>query len=307
MTNHVTRDPADLRQHPDNPRGVIDHNSPEIERLAEDIAKHGILQPIVITSDGTIIAGHRRHTAALRLGLTQVPVMVRDLQSDEYVEEIFLSENVQRQDLSALEEAKAISAVKKKLEKRTKAEVTFKELSRCLNIPSTTIRLRLCILELSPRIQQLYHQGDLPLASPAQLCRMLQWPEEIEKIADKMVTRQITQASLDTIITRRMHELQQADDNEKILARDEKLKRIKKAHPETHRTPPLTRAVAYENLSSKMPGSISIASIKSVLDTTCCTCGMLGNEPVCLSCPLPRFVNGLAGRADSKSGGRFDE
>lgn len=301
------RDPRELKPHPDNPRGEIDPDSDEISRLADDIAKHKIIQPLVINSKGQILAGHRRRVAAIRAGLDEVPVVYRELSGSEFIEEIFLSENMQRQDLSPLEEARAIAAVKSKWEKQTKNKVTTADLARRTQIPTHTIRARLNILQLPGRIQNLFHICELPVNSATQLARLAEWPEEVEKFADRMVTRQITSASLDALITRRMHELQRTADNEATLNRKPKLARVKQYYPENSHTPVLTRKVVVENLAKRPRGSVTIFNLTKIFDATCCSCGLMGTESVCLSCPLPRFVNGLIGRADNTGDLEDDE
>ncbi|MDD4691364.1 ParB/RepB/Spo0J family partition protein [Eubacterium aggregans] len=80
-----------------------------LEELAASIAEHGILQPLVVKPEGkgyTIVAGERRFRAASIAGLKVVPVIIRDLSAKD-VMEIALIENVQREDLNAIEEAMA--------------------------------------------------------------------------------------------------------------------------------------------------------------------------------------------------------
>lgn len=292
------RDPSSLKPHPDNPRGEIDPDSPEVVSLAESLTEKGMLQPILITPEGRILAGHRRRIAALRAGLPVVPVVIRELRPSEFAEEIFLAENMQRQDLSPLEEARAIDAVKRKLEKQTKRKVANTDLARRLEIPKHVITPRLNILRLPKRVQNLFHLYEIAVNSSTQLCRLEEWPEEIEKIADRMVTRQVSYASLDAIVTRKLHQLRDLKDNQAILDREPKMRAIKSHYPENHHTPALTREVAVENVNKKLTGTVSMFTVKTLLDSVCCSCGMVGNNAVCLSCPLPKFVNGLAGRAD---------
>src|SRR4051812_39541183 len=123
----IFRDPNLLTPHPENPRGVIDTDSPEVIALCDDILKRGLIQPIVINSRDIIQAGHRRCVAAIRAGLKEVPVVIRETRQDEFIEEVFLAENMQREDLSPLEEARAIGSLKRKLEERQKRTVTNKE------------------------------------------------------------------------------------------------------------------------------------------------------------------------------------
>lgn len=86
------------------------HLKPEaIAELAQSIAEKGILQPLVVRPTGEsfeIVAGERRFRAAQKLGMTSVPVVVRHL-SDQETLEIAIIENLQREDLNPVEEAKA--------------------------------------------------------------------------------------------------------------------------------------------------------------------------------------------------------
>ena len=97
-----------LRPNPLNPRGELDPTG--IDELAASIAAHaaqgGILQPLLVTPDGTVVAGHRRLAAARRAGLIDVPVIVRALSPVEALE-LALIENLQRADLTPVEEARA--------------------------------------------------------------------------------------------------------------------------------------------------------------------------------------------------------
>jgi ParB family chromosome partitioning protein len=91
------------------PRTRMDETA--LQELADSIRVHGLMQPIVVRSLGAsrweIIAGERRFRAARLAGLTEVPVIVRDV-SDEQALALALIENIQREDLNPLEEAQAI-------------------------------------------------------------------------------------------------------------------------------------------------------------------------------------------------------
>lgn len=97
-----------LKPNPQQPRTDFDENA--LEELAQSIKEHGIIQPILVEEigDGSyyIIAGERRTRAAKLAGLKQVPVNVRKF-SDEKKLEIALIENIQRENLNPVEEAKA--------------------------------------------------------------------------------------------------------------------------------------------------------------------------------------------------------
>ena len=90
-------------------------NEAELAELADSIAKHGILQPLLVRplrDEGgyQIVAGERRWRAARMAGLQEVPVLVREL-TDQQVMELALIENLQRSDLNPLEEAQGYQAL----------------------------------------------------------------------------------------------------------------------------------------------------------------------------------------------------
>lgn len=91
-----------------------DFDEAALNELADSIAKHGLIQPIVVkpTLDGTymIIAGERRWRACRIAGLSEVPVMIKDT-DDRAVMELALIENLQREDLNAVEEALGYKAL----------------------------------------------------------------------------------------------------------------------------------------------------------------------------------------------------
>jgi len=98
-----------LTPHPGQPRRHFSETA--LEELAESIAARGVIQPIVVRPHGKgyqIVAGERRWRAAQRARLHDVPVIVRDYDDAETLE-IALVENIQRQDLNAIEEAEAYS------------------------------------------------------------------------------------------------------------------------------------------------------------------------------------------------------
>jgi ParB family transcriptional regulator, chromosome partitioning protein len=96
-----------LAPNPSQPRSDIDEQ--RLEELAQSIRVNGVLMPILVRRAGTryeIVAGERRWRAAQRAGLLRVPVAVRDVPDDKLLE-VALVENIQREDLNAIEEAQA--------------------------------------------------------------------------------------------------------------------------------------------------------------------------------------------------------
>ncbi|MDL1969846.1 MAG: ParB/RepB/Spo0J family partition protein [Candidatus Desulfofervidaceae bacterium] len=92
------------------PRQEIDHNDSEFQELVASVKEKGVLQPLIVTpfkDEYELIAGERRLEAARQAGLKEVPVIVRENISDVERLEMALIENLQRQDLTPLEEAEA--------------------------------------------------------------------------------------------------------------------------------------------------------------------------------------------------------
>ena len=108
----ITLNLDELEANKDQPR--TDFDDELLKELADSVAKHGIIQPIVVKplSSGKykIIAGERRYRASKMAGLKEVPVIIRDI-SDSEIMELALVENLQRENLSALEEAKGYKSL----------------------------------------------------------------------------------------------------------------------------------------------------------------------------------------------------
>lgn len=105
-----------LRPNPYQPRKYFDEN--KIKELAMSIKEHGVFQPIIVKKDikgYIIIAGERRYRAAQKAGLDTIPAIVREF-NDHLMMEYALIENLQREDLTAIEEAEAYRLLMQKLD-----------------------------------------------------------------------------------------------------------------------------------------------------------------------------------------------
>lgn len=121
-----------------------------LEELAESIRQYGIVQPLVLRKLGNkyeIIAGERRYKAACMIGLTQVPSIVMEL-DDTSSAEIALIENVQRKDLTAIEEAKSYKQI------LGLGQIKQEELAKKIGKTQSTISNKLRLLNLSDEAQQ---------------------------------------------------------------------------------------------------------------------------------------------------------
>lgn len=137
------------------PRKTFDDD--KIDDLAESIKVHGVLQPIIVTKKGDyyqIIAGERRWRASKKAGLKTIPAIVRDY-DERKIREVALIENLQRQDLNALETAKAI---KELMEEHS---LTQEEIAQTLGKSRSSIANTLRILNLDERVQELVADGKI--------------------------------------------------------------------------------------------------------------------------------------------------
>lgn len=133
-----------IKPDPNQPRKSFD--SEAIAELASSIKRHGILQPLVVTQSGegyVIVAGERRYRAARKIGLSHVPVLVRTIEEIERLE-IGLIENMQRVDLSPMEQAVSIARLNQQFSmdmhdiaaRLGKAHTTIVNIVRLLQLPS---------------------------------------------------------------------------------------------------------------------------------------------------------------------------
>ncbi|MBR1778922.1 MAG: ParB/RepB/Spo0J family partition protein, partial [Clostridia bacterium] len=129
-----------------------------LAELAESIVQHGVLQPILVRPVGTefyqIVAGERRWRASRMAGLKEVPVVIREL-TDNEVMEIALIENLQREDLSPIEEAEGYKALMKTY------SMTQDEVSKSVGKSRSSITNSLRILTLPEAVLNLLKKGDL--------------------------------------------------------------------------------------------------------------------------------------------------
>ena len=144
-----------ISPNPEQPRTDITEEG--VAELADSISKVGLLQPIIVRALGEsyqIIAGERRWRAARQAGLERVPVRVLSTNATESLE-IALIENLQRQDLNAVEEARGYRKL------LTEYRMTQAELADKVSKSRSTITNSLRLLDLPDEVQELVYQGKL--------------------------------------------------------------------------------------------------------------------------------------------------
>ncbi len=187
----------ELRPNPYQPRKVFDDES--LNDLAESIREHGVFQPIIVKKSikgYEIIAGERRVRASKKVGLTKIPALIRNL-NDEQMMEIALLENLQRENLSAIEEANAYKTMIEKL------SLTQDELSKKVGKSRSHITNILGLLRLPGEVQHMVATNQISMGHARVLSKLEDDNKIIEMardiVAKKIPVRELEQESTNEV------------------------------------------------------------------------------------------------------------
>ena len=162
-----------IRPNPAQPRQVFREDS--LMELCESIRRHGILQPLSVRRIGTgyeLIAGERRLRAGIMAGLTEIPCIVMNM-NDQESGMVALVENLQRQDLDFIEEARGISLL------MSNWEMSQEQTARVLGKSQSAIANKLRLLRHSPPVLDALRQAELTERHARALLKL---PGETEKL-----------------------------------------------------------------------------------------------------------------------------
>lgn len=174
-----------IQPNPGQPRKTFSPD--ELGELSDSIKQNGILQPILVRKVGAtyeIVAGERRYQAAKLAGLDEVPVVVREI-SDEDVFKLALIENLQRSDLTPLEEARGYRQL---LDEK---DLTQEQLAKMLSKSRSSITNTLRLLDLPDEVQELVEDGKLS-AGHARAILAVPTDEGRIKLAQKVVAEHLS-------------------------------------------------------------------------------------------------------------------
>lgn len=146
-----------IRPNPNQPRREFDEQA--LAELAASIRQHGVVQPVVVTADPdgfTLVAGERRWRAAQMAGLATVPAVVREMEPLAMTA-VALIENLQREDLTPLEEAQAYLALQENF------GLTQEQIAETVGKSRPQIANTLRLLQLEPQVQEMLARQEISM------------------------------------------------------------------------------------------------------------------------------------------------
>lgn len=184
-----------LRPNPYQPRKTFSEEA--IDELAESIGKHGVLQPIIVrkTIKGyEIVVGERRMRAAKKAGLKEIPAVVREF-SDNEMMELALIENLQREDLNPIEEARAYEKLIEHF------SITQDELAKRIGKSRPHIANHLRLLQLPKLVQQFIADGKLSMGHGRALLG-LKDKQKMSALLEKILKEKLSVRDVEALVQR---------------------------------------------------------------------------------------------------------
>lgn len=211
-----------LDANPDQPRQHFDETA--LNELAQSIKQYGIVQPLVASPEGTryrIIAGERRWRAAKIAGLRQVPVIVRTSKELEQLE-IAIIENVQRVDLSALEQAISIERLHQQF------STPYEEIARRLGKAHSTVVNIVRLLQLPDAAKEALRDKDITEGHARQILALKNSPQKQAELLKLIITNGWSVRQAERYVTSHKEGVGEAD----------------KVHERVHTETPATKALS---------------------------------------------------------------
>jgi ParB family chromosome partitioning protein len=183
---------AEIQASPLNPRK--DFRDDELAELAESIRTKGLVQPIIVRPNGMaggyeIVAGERRWRAAQKAGVHTIPAIIREL-TDREVLELAIIENVQRQDLNAIEEATGYRELVERF------DYSQEQLSEIIGKSRSHVANTLRLLKLPTGVQSLVQQGRLTAGH----ARALIGRDDAEALAQKIINDSLNVRDVEAMV-----------------------------------------------------------------------------------------------------------
>lgn len=184
---------SELRSNPYQPRKIFDEEA--LIELSESIKEYGVFQPIIVKKSikgYDIIAGERRVKASKMAGLSTIPAIIRDF-SDAQMMQIALLENLQREDLTAIEEANAYKEIIDAL------QITQDDLAKKIGKSRSHITNMLGLLKLPKDIQDLILTNKISMGH-ARVLSKLEDIDEIRELSTRVLKNNLSVRDLESIV-----------------------------------------------------------------------------------------------------------
>ena len=210
-----------IKPNPDQPRSVFDTES--MKELAQSILEHGLIQPIIVkrgTNGYILVAGERRVRASKIAGLKQIPAIIRDYNS-KYLSELAILENLQREDLTPIEEAIAFKNI------LTSTNVTHAELGKRVGKSRTYITNVIGLLKLPAVIMEDVNHKRLTMGHARALSKIDDF-DFIMSIRDEIIALKLSVRDVETIIRERYKKKQNNIPLESMKSAEKQLHKIVK-------------------------------------------------------------------------------
>jgi len=169
----------------------------KLEELADSIREQGIIQPLVVTKKDDyyeIIAGERRWRAAQKAGVRDIPVVIKEATEDKILE-LALIENIQRQDLNAIEEAQAYRSLLDQL------AISQDDVAKRVGKSRAAVTNSLRLLKLPEEVQRDIVEERLSMGH-ARAILALEHPEQIEKARREIIHKQLSVRATEALVRR---------------------------------------------------------------------------------------------------------
>ena len=185
---------SEIEPNKGQPRKTFDENA--LAELADSIREHGIIQPLLVRKldkgGYQLVAGERRWRASRIAGLTEVPVFIREM-SDRQVAEVALIENLQREDLNPLEEAKGYAQLMKDY------SLTQEQVAKSVGKSRPAVANAMRILELDDEVLEYVRNGKLS-AGHARTLLPVKDKATLLKLAEEIVLKDISVRETERIV-----------------------------------------------------------------------------------------------------------
>lgn len=183
-----------IKPNPYQPRYVF--NDTELKELSDSIKEHGVIQPIIVKSVGDsyiIIAGERRFRASKLAGLKTIPAIVRQYEKSKMIE-LALIENLQREDLSAIEEAKAYNQIMREL------DMNQKDVAAKVGKSRSYITNMLGLLNLPQKVQALVDEKKISMGHARALSKLMD-KSKIVDLANQIIEKNLSVRECEKLVS----------------------------------------------------------------------------------------------------------